>query len=593
MHDTLNILIQLFFFLFFSTSIIGYGFLLKDKILKINFNFGEIGILGFLSLYVIVNILNFFVPIHIYLSSGILFIGFLLFFNNYKKIVISKKLVACLIFFLLFISSLTIKLHDDALLYQLPYVKYKQEFKIIFGLVYLNDFLAYSHGLYDTMTLFKVPFFENRLIFVLPIIFFMFFVLSIIEYFDKKENITTTLIIFIIFLILFKFTRSKEFGTDIPVIALLFLIQIYSLKFLFKREDEYFYKMLVMFTLAVVYKIYALLAIFYFFIFILNIKKYFYDLFIKKKLIFIFIILVSLVTFSKNIVQSGCLNYPIPFTCFNKQEVKWSIGKEISHWRDEVLKAGVKGWMPYVRENQYKEKIFPKQYNEQFKYNFHKNVFKDPDTEKVLIVLLICLISIFLNLFSQKKNIINIKPNQFNFFILFSIIPAVLWFWLMPYIRYGGYAYLPFSLIILYYGLTFRPYHLFKVVNFFFIIGIIYFLSKNIYRIKDELLSTDNSETPESFLMTNLGNYEFETKQINNNREIYISSHNWWCGSVPLPCLPGFWKNMDIKIEQKYGYLFVLVNEKEYLDFQIKKMNIYNLSKDRYNLDFNQEIRIK
>ena len=106
-------------------------------------------------------------------------------------------------------------------------------------------------------------------------------------------------------------------------------------------------------------------------------------------------------------------------------------------------------------------------------------------------------------------------------------------------------------------------------------------------------MSTDNSETPESFLMTNLGNYEFETKQINNNREIYISSHNWWCGSVPLPCLPGFWKNMDIKIKQKYGYLFVFVNENEYLDFQIKKMNIYNLSKDRYNLDFNQEIRVK
>ena len=127
-------------------------------------------------------------------------------------------------------------MHDDALLYQLPYVKYKQEFKIIFGLVYLNDFLAYSHGLYDTMALFKVPFFENRLIFTIPIIFFMFFILSMIEYLDKKENITYTLIIFIAFLILFKFTRSKEFGTDIPVIALLFLVQIYLLKFLFQKR---------------------------------------------------------------------------------------------------------------------------------------------------------------------------------------------------------------------------------------------------------------------------------------------------------------------------------------------------------------------
>ena len=42
-----NILIQLFFFITFSLSITGYGFLLKDKLLKINFNFGEIRILDY------------------------------------------------------------------------------------------------------------------------------------------------------------------------------------------------------------------------------------------------------------------------------------------------------------------------------------------------------------------------------------------------------------------------------------------------------------------------------------------------------------------------------------------------------------------
>jgi len=588
-----NISIQLFYFLFFSISIAGYGFLLKNKILKIDFNFGEIGILGFLSLYIISNILNFFVPINIYLSLGILFIGCIFFFNNYKNIFISKKLIACLIFLLLFVSSLTINLHDDALLYQLPYVKYKQEFKIIFGLVYLNDFLAYSHGLYDTMALFKVPIFENRLIFTIPIIFFMFFVFSIVEYFNKEENITSTLIIFILFLILFKFTRSKEFGTDIPVIALIFLIQIYSLKFLFKNEDEYFYKMLVMFTLALVYKVYAALAIFYFFVFISKVKNYFYDLVINKKLILIFLISVSVVTFSKNIIQSGCFNFPIVFTCFEKNEIKWSVGKEISEWRNDVLKAGVKGWIPYVRENQYKDKIFPKEYNEKFKYNFHKNVIKDPDIEKILIVLLICLITIFLNFFSKKKSLQNKKPTQFNLFILYSTIPAILWFWLMPYIRYGGYAYLPFSLIILYYSIIFRSYHLFNVVKVFMIIGIIYFLSKNIFRIQDELVSTNNLEIAQSFPIPNLGDFKNRVKRINDKKNIYISSHNWWCGNVPLPCLSGFWENMDINIKDKYGYQFVFVDEKEYMDFQIKKMKIYNLSKDRYNIDFNQEIRVK
>ena len=95
-----NTLIQLFFFITFSLSIAGYGFLLKDKLLKINFNFGEIGILGFFALYVISVLINFFIPINIYLSLGILFFGLILFLNNVKNISVSKKL-----FFLTFILS--------------------------------------------------------------------------------------------------------------------------------------------------------------------------------------------------------------------------------------------------------------------------------------------------------------------------------------------------------------------------------------------------------------------------------------------------------------------------------------------------------
>ncbi len=75
MNYVYNILIQLIFFIFFSFSILGYGFLLKDKILKIDFNFGETGILGFFVLYVLSVLINLFVPINIYLSLVILFFG--------------------------------------------------------------------------------------------------------------------------------------------------------------------------------------------------------------------------------------------------------------------------------------------------------------------------------------------------------------------------------------------------------------------------------------------------------------------------------------------------------------------------------------
>ena len=260
--------------------------------------------------------------------------------------------------------------------------------------MFLNVFLAYSHGFYVIMALFKVPFYENILVFIIPVIFFMFFIFSIIDYYKNEENILSNLIIFIIFLSLFKFTRSKEFGTDIPVIGLVFLVQIYSLNFFFKKDKEYFYKMLMMFSLAAIYKVYAALAIFYFLIFGKKIKDYLNELLCKKKIILIFLIFVSLITFSKNIIHSGCVSYPVTITCFKQEVLPWSAGKKLSDWRHELLKAGVKGWMPYVKDNEYNNKIYPAEYNSEFKYNIHKNVIKDPDTERILIVVEILLLSI-------------------------------------------------------------------------------------------------------------------------------------------------------------------------------------------------------
>ena len=591
-----NTLIQLFFFITFSLSIIGYGFLLKDKLLKINFNFGEIGILGFFALYVISVLINFFTPINIYLSLGILFFGIILFLNNIKNISISKKLFF-LTFTLSFISSLTINLHDDHLLYQLPYIEYKQEFKIIFGLVFLNDFLAYSHGFYDMMALFKVPFYENRLVFIIPVIFFMFFIFSIIDYYKKEENILSNLIIFIIFLTLFKFTRSKEYGTDIPVIGLIFLIQIYSLKFFFKKEKEYFYKMLMMFSLAAIYKVYAALAIFYFLIFGKQIKDYLNELLCKKKTILVFLIFVSLVTFSKNIIHSGCLSYPFTITCFKQEVLPWSAGKKLSDWRHEFLKAGVKGWMPYLRKNEYKNKIYPAEYNSQFKYDFHKNVIKDPDTERILIVLSILLLSILLNLFKIKDNLKINKPLDFKFLTLCSVVPLVLWFLMMPYIRYGGYAYLPFGLLIIYYSFFFKSFNITKIVKIFLIFGTIYFSSKNFVRINKELNTIDkftvnHLKTRQSYPIPYFRDFDVDEKILKNKKILYISKHNWLCSISSLPCIPGFWENLEIMINEKKGYNFIIVNEQDYIDILNHKMRVFYLIENKNGNDFNKEIKV-
>ena len=597
MNYVFNTLIQLIFYIFFSISLLGYGFLLKNRIFKINFNFGEIGILGFFTFYIFSVIINFFIPINIYLSLGVLFFGVILFFYNSKNIYISKKLLFVLVFFISFLSSLTINLHDDHQLYQLPYIEYKQEFKIIFGLVFLNDYLAYSHGFYDVMAMFKVPYYENRLVFILPVIFLMFFIFSIIDYYDKKENILSNLIIFVIFLILFKFTRSKEFGTDVPVIGLLFLIQIYVLNFFSKKNKTYFYKMLIMFSLAVIYKVYAVFALFYFLIFGKKIKYYLFDFLTKKKIIFIFLIFTCIITFSKNIIQTGCLSYPLAKTCFEQKILSWSAGKKLSDWRHEFLKARVKGWMPYVRKNEFREKIYPVEYNKKFRYNFHQNVLKDPDSERILVVILILFITIFLNLFYSNRNQRIEKPPNFRLLIICSIIPLIMWFLMMPYIRYGGYAYLPFGLLILQYSFFYKSYNLSKITKIFLIISIVFFTSKNFLRINKEVnnlnsFTIDYLKTKQSFPIPFYKEIDVQEKLIHNNK-IYISRHNWVCSTSNLPCLPGFWENLKINIKNKKGYNFIFVNEQDYIDILINKTKVYNLNKNRYGNSFNTDIRSK
>lgn len=585
-----NSLILLFFFIFFSTSVIGYGVAIKKMILRFEFNFGELGILGFLSLYILSVFLNFFIPLNIWITLAIIFFGLILFFSNFNQFEFPEFKILIIIFILSFLSSLTVSLHDDHLLYQIPYIKYKQEFKIIFGLISLNDYLAYSHGFYDIMSLFKIPILENRLVFLLPIIFFMFFIISLISYLRKDDTILQTLIYFIFLLTLLKFTRSKEFGTDIPVIALIFLIQIYLLKFNSTKKLEYFYKMITIFSMAVIFKIYAALAIFYFFIFSKFAKGIVKDLISKQKLVLFFLVFLTLITFTKNLIQSGCLTYPASSTCFDKKIIPWSAGKELSEWRQDFLKGGVKGWMAYVRENNYQNKISPKEYKQEFKYNYHLNVFKDPDTERILIVLAILLTTLLLVSFGERQKINKNKLFSTSFFAA-SFLPFFSWFIYMPYIRYGGYAYLPFFFLVLFYNF----FNFKKTEKYFFIfivLSIFYFTSKNIKRIENEVLNKDNTFITNDFPIPSFREFKYKKKKFGDTL-VNISEHNWSCGKVPVPCLPGYFENMKLTINFNRGYMFLKSNENEQIEILNEKLKIYNLSKDRYKNDFNKKIRYK
>ena len=174
----INIFIYIFLFIFFSLSIFGYGYYFKKILInEKEESIGEYGLFGFIILYLFSVIIHFFLNLNLYLTLTILILGFVLSIISLKKIELihypKKILIPFILLFLILGASNNP--HDDAYLYQLPYLSYVQNEKLIFGLVNINEFTAYSNSFYDIMGLFKFPLINNQSVYLIPTIFFKFF----------------------------------------------------------------------------------------------------------------------------------------------------------------------------------------------------------------------------------------------------------------------------------------------------------------------------------------------------------------------------------------------------------------------------------
>ena len=185
------------------------------------------------------------------------------------------------------------------------------------------------------------------------------------------------------------------------------------------------------------------------------------------------------------------------------------------------------------------------------------------------------------------------KLQEIKVLLLCALIPLILWFLTMPYIRYGGYAYFPFGILILYSYFNYKSYYSSKIIKSILIIGIFFFLIKNFTRISEEVSSIVNEVNLKAYPIPLLNHPAADEKRLDNNKKIFISENNWLCSLSKLPCLPGFFENMKIQIDDKYGYNFISVNDEELLRFLKYKIKVYYLKEDRYADDENKEMRLK
>ena len=550
-----NITYLFLIFLLFHLVVLGYGSIFKKN--TSDDTIGEIGISGFIIIYIISISIHFFSAINNIIIYIFLIIGLCLFFINLKylkkKIKIDLSLV--LILALSFLCINTNSLHDDFYWYHLPTINYIQNSKIVFGIGAINDQLNFGHGYYNIASLFSFPFLKGNIIYLPAIIFLNFFFFHICEI-KKKNNflIINTFIYIIILIVLFRFTRFKEFGIEIVAFSIIALIQLYLIQFFINKDKIYFEKSIILITFGFFIKPYIALVSFIFIYYLFFFKKKILGLLNFNKILLIsFIIIIS---FAKNFIQSGCILYPYAQTCFKKEIISWSIESEVAKKRIDQLKSLSRGIAVYSEINQ-NEILNADEYLKKFKFNFLKNAVKDSDINKLLVCFVIILIIKFIFIFKNKKdkNSINEKVTA----IYLGSILSFFAFLFMPNSRFGGYNFLSFFLFTIFF-INFKK-NILKsdiryALNIFLLIGIIYFTSKNIFRIKNE------AEKSLDFPKVKISDIKYK-KTEKFSYPLNLSSHEYFCGNIKFICVA---KNnleglMDIKIINNYLFFYSNTNQ--------------------------------
>ena len=347
-------MMYLYFYLI-SISLIGYG-IITSKFLNINnFCFGALGLLG-ITFLALISYFSSILFVHDYLFNVvILFLGLSFFFlniKNFKKI--KKELTIYIFFFTSLLIFITVgKNHDDFAYYHFPYISVLNEFTHPIGLGQLNNGFRSPSSIFFLNSMFYLPKISHYIVHLAPafIIGFsniFFYKLVIDEKFFKNFKFLNFLALFSFCFINIFFYRLAEHGTDrsgmiIIIISIIVLFQIINHKKIFNINIYNllkFFSILICFaaTIKPFYLIYFLL--FLPIVYFRHCRELFITLFFSKS--FFYCILLIFFTFFFTFLNTGCLIFPVTFTCF--ENLNWSIGSnqvsDVKIWFELWAKAG-------------------------------------------------------------------------------------------------------------------------------------------------------------------------------------------------------------------------------------------------------------
>ena len=503
-----NFFIFTTYYLLILTSIIGYG-LYFLKLLKIKFDFINFGYAGLFGIYILI-VYSYFSNLFIAHTEThnlvILCIGLILFIYLIKQkysLLKSEIIFSFIVFVLLFCAVLQFKNHDDFAYYHFPYAYYLTQQSLHIGIGQFGHGFRTPSSIFYINSLFYLPYAKFYLfnffsLFILG--FANIILLKKIHNYFKFTSAKGEQVNFIHFLSLLSFIfiniffyRMSEYGTDRAAMILIFLFVIELLNFVNLKNIKtlnLFYIYLLG-ALIISFKAFYILYIIFIiplFLYILKKNKNYiqtsYFLFFNKYFVlFLFLFLFVLFT---SFINTGCLVYPLSFTCFDG--MSWGISlTEVQHMNDwyELWSKG--GAAPNFRIDN------PETYIKNFNWvsNWIDIYFFNKVSDFILGI--IFLISIFIfcyrDIFFNRK-IIRVDNHVYLVYLLIFVL-GIEWFYNHPSLRYGGYhiiallIFIPLAVKLSSSQIDLKKYT--KVAIVLVSITTIIFISRNINRMNDEI----------------------------------------------------------------------------------------------------------
>ena len=490
----INLPILYFGYLIITFSIIGFGYL-SSKILSIRLSIGELGLSGILFMTILSYTTNLLVPHNFIHNSIFLLLGLFAFFFLLKKRLFRKKVKLILIISsILFIGILMFKTHDDFFYYHFPYTISLIEFKKIFGVGNLEHGFRTPSSIFYFNSLFYLPIIDKSLINSGAVFFLIFTNIFLIQKIfnqlkNKKHNFILILSLLSLLFINTIFYRLAEHGTDRSALILIFVVAIYYLDAINKKQTKinfkyYYQKILILILLIISLKSFYLIYIFFILILFFEFRKILFKESFYKKLLnervgyyFLFGIFVIFFTIFSN---TGCFIYPASFSCIDT--LSWSIPKkeviEMKTWYELWSKSGASP--TYRVEN---VEIYLSGLN--WVPNWIQNHFFNKISDFLLSLFVISIISlIFLSKDKKKKP----TKKKYKLFYFILIILLLEWFLNHPALRYGGFTLIALSIFIpLSFFIEKRLIsNLKKRITFLICISFFFFSLKNVDRIFEE-----------------------------------------------------------------------------------------------------------